>query len=53
MVIIIKLFLDVSDIINKRYIIEKENLNQKLEDIFHRYQAILLTDPPFNIKDNM
>jgi len=40
-----KLFLDVSDIINKRYIIEKENLNQKLEDIFHRYQAILLTDP--------
>jgi|SRR5690606_3287218 len=23
------------------------------EDIFNRYQAILLTDPPFTIKDNI
>ena len=42
-----KLFLDVSDILNKRYSTGSiENLDKKIEDIFNRYQAILLTDPP-------
>jgi len=51
-----KLFLDVSNVLNKRYStgsIEKENLDKKLEDIFYKYQVILLTDPPFNINDNI
>lgn len=49
-----KLFLDVSNILNKRYSTGTiKNLNEKLEDIFNRYQTILLTDSPFNIKDNI
>jgi hypothetical protein len=57
------LFLDISNILNKRYSTGSiENINDpalhcfasqpaKLEDIFNRYQAILNIDPPF--KDNL
>lgn len=49
-----KLFLDISDILNKRYSTGSiENLDENLEDIFNRYQGILLIDPPFTIKDNI
>lgn len=49
-----KLFLDISDILNKRYSTGSiENLDIKIEDIFNRYQAILLIDSPFNIEDNI
>lgn len=49
-----KFFLDISDILNKRYRTGSiENLNEKLEDIFNRYKAILLIDTPFTIKDNI
>ena len=49
-----KLFLDISDILNKRYSTGSiENLDTKIVDIFNRYQAILLISPPFNIEDNI
>src|SRR5690606_17333987 len=49
-----KLFLDISDILNKRYSTGSiENLDTKLVDIINRYQAILLINPPFNIEDNI
>lgn len=49
-----KLFLDISDILNKRYSTGSiENLYEKLEDIFNRFQAIFNIDPPFKVKDNI
>lgn len=49
-----KLFLDISDILNKRYSTGSiENLDEKIEDIFNRFQAILTIDPPFIVKDNI
>lgn len=49
-----KLFLDISDVLNKRYSTGSiENLDTIIEDIFNRYQSILSIDPPFNIKDNI
>lgn len=49
-----KLFLDISDILNKRYSTGSiENLDEKIEDIFNRFQVILTIDPPFIVKDNI
>jgi len=49
-----KLFLDISDILNKRYSTGSiENLDEKIEDIFNRFKAILTIDPPFIVKDNI
>ena len=49
-----KLFLDISDILNKRHSTGSiKNLDTIIADIFNRYQSILLKDPPFNIEDNI
>ena len=43
-----------SDILNKRYSTGSiENLDEKIEDIFNRFQVILTIDPPFIVKDNI
>jgi hypothetical protein len=49
-----KLFLDISDVLNKRYSTGSiENLDTIIVDIFNRYQAILLINSPFSIEDNI
>jgi len=48
-----KLFLDISDIINKRYSTTTKNADDIVGDIFGRSQAILAQDPPFDIKANI
>jgi hypothetical protein len=49
-----KLFLDISEVLNKRYSTGTlKDIDIKIEDIFNRYEAILLINPPFNIKDNI
>ena len=46
------LFLDISDVLNKRYSTGSlKDIESNLNDIFNRYQAILLKKPPFNIED--
>jgi hypothetical protein len=48
-----KLFLDISDIINKRYSTTTKNADDIVGDIIGRSQAILAQDPPFDIKANI
>src|SRR5690606_19427129 len=49
-----KLFLDISDIINKRYSTRStSNLNDIIEGIFERYKLILAKDPPFDVESNI
>ena len=49
-----KLFLDISDIINKRYSTKStSNLNDIIEGIFERYKLILAKDPPFDVESNI
>ena len=49
-----KLFLDISEILNKRYSTGSiKDLDLIIIDIFNRYKAILLTDPPFNVDNNI
>jgi hypothetical protein len=46
------LFLDVSNILNKRYSTGSlKDIDSIIADIFNRYQAILLIKPPFNVED--
>ncbi|KAJ3213411.1 hypothetical protein HK099_007407 [Clydaea vesicula] len=46
------LFLDISDILNKRYNPSaQKNINLRIEEIFNRYQLILLKNPPFNVEN--
>jgi hypothetical protein len=48
------LFLDISDILNKRYSTGPiKNIDSKIEDIFLRYQALLLIKPPFQVEDRI
>lgn len=49
-----KLFLDISEIINKRYSTKStSNLNDIIEGIFERYKLILAKDPPFDVELNI
>jgi hypothetical protein len=49
-----KLFLDISDIINKRYSTRSTgNLDNIITDIFERSKAILAKDPPFDVQSNI
>jgi hypothetical protein len=49
-----KLFLDISDIINKRYSTNcLENIDNKIADIFERSVSIFEKDPPFDVKTNI
>lgn len=48
-----KLFLNISDIINKRYSTTTKNAEDIVGDIFKRSQAILAKDPPFDVKANI
>lgn len=49
-----KLFLDISDIINKRYTIGFIGETDKIiEEIFERYKTILEKNPPFDVKANI
>lgn len=49
-----KLFLDISDVLNKRYSTGSiKDLDSILAEIFARYETILLIDSPFNVKDNI
>lgn len=49
-----KLFLDISDVINKRYsTISTGNLDEIIEGIFERYKLISAKDPLFDVKSNI
>ena len=49
-----KLFLDISDIINKRYSTRStRNTNEIITDIFERFKIILEKDPPFDVQANI
>jgi hypothetical protein len=48
-----KLFLNISDIINKRYSTSTSNADDIIRDIFERSQVILAKDPPFDVKANI
>ena len=49
-----KLFLDISDIINKRYSTRSTgNLDDIIEEIFERSKLILAKDPPFDVESNI
>jgi hypothetical protein len=49
-----KLFLDISDIINKRYSTNStRNIDEIIADIFERSQVIFEKDPPFDVKANI
>lgn len=49
-----KLFLYISDIINKRYSSSTtRNTDEIIREILDRSKAILATDPPFNVKANI
>jgi hypothetical protein len=49
-----KLFLDISDIINKRYSTRStRNTNENITDIFERFKIILEKDPPFDVQANI
>ena len=47
-----KLFLDISDILNKRYSIDNNlvYINKAIENIFEKFDVISKTEPPFNVK---
>ena len=46
------LFLEVSDILNKRYSTgPNKNIDSKIELIFQKYQALLLIKPPFKVDE--
>lgn len=48
------LFLDISDVLNKRYSTGPlKNVDAIIADIFKRYKAISLTDSPFNVGVNI
>ena len=48
------LFLDISDILNKRYSTgPNKNTDSNIEDIFNRYQLIFLKKPPFFVDNNI
>ena len=48
-----KLFIYISDILNKRYSLSTRNTDEIVREILDRYDAVLATDPPFNVKANM
>jgi hypothetical protein len=51
-----KLFLDISDILNKRYSTSIEtigNIDEIIANIVERYQDILKEDSPFDVKLNI
>jgi hypothetical protein len=49
-----KLFLDISDIINKRYSTRStRNTNEIITDIFERFKILLEKDPPFDVQANI
>lgn len=49
-----KLFLDISEILNKRYSTgDINNIDTIIADIFNRYESILLINPPFDIDKNI
>ena len=47
-----KLFLDISDVLNKRYSINNNSvdINKAIENIFERFENITKIEPPFNVK---
>lgn len=47
-----KLFLDISDVLNKRYSTDNNSvdINKAIENILERFENISKTEPPFNIK---
>jgi hypothetical protein len=48
------LFLDISDILNKRYSTNTtKNISEIIDNIFKRSQTIFEKDPPFDVKSNI
>lgn len=48
------LFLDISDILNKRYSTNTtKNISEIMDNIFKRSQTIFEKDPPFDVKSNI
>lgn len=48
-----KLFLDISEILNKRYSTGPiQNVDGVIADLFERYENMLLNDPPFDVNSN-
>jgi hypothetical protein len=48
------LFLDISDIINKRYSTKStRNTHESISEIVERFKILLEQDPPFDIKANI
>jgi hypothetical protein len=48
------LFLDISDIINKRYSTNTtKNISEIIDDILKRSKTIFEKDPPFDVKSNI
>lgn len=48
------LFLEISDVLNKRYSTGPiKNIDSIIEDIFKKYQAMLLIKPPFDVEEYM
>ena len=47
-----KLFLDISDVLNKRYSTDNNlvDINKAIENIFEKFDIISKTEPPFNVK---
>lgn len=47
-----KLFLDISDVLNKRYNTNNNSvdINKAIENIFERFENITKIEPPFNVK---
>lgn len=49
-----KLFLDISDVLNKRYSTRSTgNIDEIIKGIFERSKLILAKDPPFNVESNI
>jgi hypothetical protein len=48
-----KLFLKISDILNKRYSTSTINTDETIEEILELSQAIFMKDPPFDIQANI
>lgn len=49
-----KLFLEISDVLNKRYSTRTtSNLDDIIKGIFNEYKLISANDPPFNIESNI
>jgi hypothetical protein len=48
-----RLFLDISEILNKRYSTGPiQNVDGIIADVFERYEKMLLKDPPFDVNSN-